>query len=1384
MLPPFRIRNLRPSNSSADRNAHGERSTALEAPNHHSIVQVSAPEYDATVSRHPEATLKYMDEDDGEVITVRFSSSNFHSHTNVYHQVGSSLELAQRLQEPVVPPSRSSTQSPPFLYPTMPRLANPRLSTISPELHIFDIDRTPNGALFLWRSIERRNAYSFRSVSPSTTSLDSRPLPVESSEQGSYKDILERPVSDVKVKIDTMEKASCLTEPKLEREHYFKVTNPPNPTWEPVFDPAPENRTSPDEYNLMTTEPEYNEFARATNPLLRSHAPELAELTKEWGSLSSEGRKQAEEAGLKLSCSIKKPTSHSFHGTSHTKAHQDRWAAYSRIHPAPQPQEAKGRNQQGTLDTDEPKEPHRPLLEVFEAELARLLSEAPPLSASETSAPHFEPATDAVTSEATSESETARNIDGDVPDTPVELLVHAVRGFIDGVGLLASEVRSNLPVAQEHIAIVQQNIPQTVQQTVSSAFRGIGSHVHSIANNVQSIATRNAADRTHGVDVQALEAAVFGLRGVANGIGDFSRALFPGPSTESATKPGEGLPDNSAELTAFVKVQAHQLDDNPTDEARAIDAVTPIIVGQGRDKDSAESNFKEPNADSSLHTSSGDPKSKYAPDEYERIHRMKREEAAEKREASRQEVQKNQQDAKETQVHPIFFPSATRPEVPEHENSHFEFEQRDTQYEQLNSPRPASAASTNNEQGPHFSKGCVFGCSSGPSCRHRRATGGLPYPSRNDFHRGRHPRRPPPHFTSQLPYEYVVPPPGFYNGSNINVTGNMLRHNGSRHYARSRSPSTSPRRSSPPSRMNPPPGWPQFPRHGPIHLPQSLHHGPDTSHASRPARFQPSRPLPPPAPWVEPRTHAAPSDHRRWNNQCGLVPTNPFEGITLGDHGVGRNSNLLRHRQSWHPSLGNRLPERWDTTRPERPTVSFAEPTVASARAKTSSVPWDRAVRHRRSTGALTARGMHDSMARDLPSPIAQPRVGPTERTVSAKSADTVRSCKHDSRGNNSYEHITYGPAGDEKAMWMARDENGISDIGTSVATIRDISAQDALRPSPVSASSLPKRAATIATVTSKDRHMVSSKLPSLSSVLESLPTQNMMPEMTCFPALAQLEDGASRNAPSFPPLPTMEPLIPMRTDLHASSTLAPKEEGKTNNGTDVGTRSSSTPRARSFQPDAPEANESSGEFFRRMTGLGTPPNKIRPTVQPARPAKLIPAQVGATLAGPFDPLAESVTLHRSRLMDGVRRSVTERRPHPDHYAVNRRPYSEYFTGNGRLGWESFLASHDNTPRRVPTAANNNISSEQIDTVVVPSIAELKQPPEDTIKTTEEHDDASTVKVVQECVDQLKNLGFGTGENGGIARLLVYAQAAEGDLEDAIEMIEEERKAYKQRSSN
>jgi hypothetical protein len=144
-------------------------------------------------------------------------------------------------------------------------------------------------------------------------------------------------------------------------------------------------------------------------------------------------------------------------------------------------------------------------------------------------------------------------------------------------------------------------------------------------------------------------------------------------------------------------------------------------------------------------------------------------------------VQKNQQDAKETQVHPIFFLPLPDQKYQSTKTVTSSLS-KETQYEQLNSPRPASAASTNNEQGPHFSKAAfwlqLWPILSPSSCYWWTALS----------IQERFPSRPPPTsaasaLTSQLPYEYVVPPPGFYNGSNINVTGNMLRHNGSRHYA-------------------------------------------------------------------------------------------------------------------------------------------------------------------------------------------------------------------------------------------------------------------------------------------------------------------------------------------------------------------------------------------------------------------------------------------------------------------------------------------------------------------------------------------------------------------------------------------------------------------------
>lgn len=52
------------------------------------------------------------------------------------------------------------------------------------------------------------------------------------------------------------------------------------------------------------------------------------------------------------------------------------------------------------------------------------------------------------------------------------------------------------------------------------------------------------------------------------------------------------------------------------------------------------------------------------------------------------------------------------------------------------------------------------------------------------------------------------------------------------------------------------------------------------------------------------------------------------------------------------------------------------------------------------------------------------------------------------------------------------------------------------------------------------------------------------------------------------------------------------------------------------------------------------------------------------------------------------------------------------------------------------------------------------------------------VSEIQNCVSSLVDMGYGTAEDGGRSRMAVYAAASNGNLLDAIEMIEEERKVY------
>jgi hypothetical protein len=216
-------------------------------------------------------------------------------------------------------------------------------------------------------------------------------------------------------------------------------------------------------------------------------------------------------------------------------------------------------------------------------------------------------------------------------------------------------------------------------------------------------------------------------------------------------------------------------------------------------------------------------------------------------------------------------------------------------------------------------------------------------------------------------------------------------------------------------------------------------------------------------------------------------------------------------------------------------------------------------------------------------------------------------------------------------------------------------------------------------------------------------------------------------------------------------------------------------------QPPTPEAAESSGDFFRRMTGLS---ENVETSTQPASPVILSPAVPAARLIKPFDPLAETATIHRHQLIEGVRRSATVSGLHDRYTSTNRRPYSAYFDGNGRVDWEQFMQgtrplSTNTNANAVPPVGIMRHQSERRP-VPVPRVTNL---PRDSVHSwiapvapTPAPDTESKDVKVNDCAEQLKGMGFGKDES----RLMAVAQAADGDLEEAIDIMEEDRKAYEE----
>ena len=97
-----------------------------------SLISITEKQYDSTLGSQPDAALYYLDEDDGEIVTV-----------------GSGLELSQRLEDPVSTDNASTLA----IDPTHGQL-----------VHVFDIKHS-SGSLAEWRDHE---AYSSKYLSPSS----------------------------------------------------------------------------------------------------------------------------------------------------------------------------------------------------------------------------------------------------------------------------------------------------------------------------------------------------------------------------------------------------------------------------------------------------------------------------------------------------------------------------------------------------------------------------------------------------------------------------------------------------------------------------------------------------------------------------------------------------------------------------------------------------------------------------------------------------------------------------------------------------------------------------------------------------------------------------------------------------------------------------------------------------------------------------------------------------------------------------------------------------------------------------------------------------------------------------------------------------------------
>lgn len=278
-----------------------------------------------------------------------------------------------------------------------------------------------------------------------------------------------------------------------------------------------------------------------------------------------------------------------------------------------------------------------------------------------------------------------------------------------------------------------------------------------------------------------------------------------------------------------------------------------------------------------------------------------------------------------------------------------------------------------------------------------------------------------------------------------------------------------------------------------------------------------------------------------------------------------------------------------------------------------------------------------------------------------------------------------------------------------------------------------------------------------------SIQRSNSPPLDIHFPTLAQFSRENFAAASTFPALPNMQALVPER---------APYQHK-------YGTKAEETRPANGSLQLVSVSDSTEGSCQSHVPVIGRREHSAQRDGHEVVPLSRLSS--AARLAKPFDPL-EVEPSAQPHLTEGLRRNATIASTDIRRATRRRRPYSDIFDGSGRVPWGTFMQDNGRERRGRHWADDGRgrplgVNQEHPRGRLCPEAGPMRLHPAAAGYEDQHHDD-STVGKINDCVEQLRDLGFGGEHDDFASRLLIYAQAADGVLVDAIDLINEEQRAW------